>query len=411
MRSAPWCILVSTLLLISSLRARAHPLVEDALDVVIGQDKIVIDARITMEEILLVGANGRDVTPDQWTTLAREHAPYLLKHLRVRADGQLIVGHVTALPFADTSPTASRSQLAPYRLEYPLPTPPKVVLIDQNLLREYEQWTASCILRIRQSDQPKFDTGLLQREKSAEFACEWASGASTQAAPTPATQTEVKLGPTIVAYTRHGIMHILTGYDHLLFVSALVLAATRFWDLIKVVTAFTVAHTLTLMLSVFNLVTLSEHIVEPMIAASIVFVAVQNVFWPRQSRGWTRLAIAFGFGLFHGLGFAGGLKEAMSEMPRVALWAALCAFSLGVEIGHQVVVIPLFTALRALRHWNRQEPAAPIPELPPPDSSPILSYSNIRKSPIDWQARLLKFGSCAISLAGMYYLIQALRPS
>jgi hydrogenase/urease accessory protein HupE len=387
-------------------------MVEDALDVVIGKEKIVIDARITMEEILLVGAIGRDVTPDQWAALAREHGPYLLKHLRIRVDGQLIAGHVTVLPFPDSSPTGSRSQLAPYRLEYPLAAPPNVVLIDQNLLREYEQWTASCILRVRQSDQPKFDTDLLQREKSAEFVCEWTNGASTQpAGTTQPAQTEVKLGPTILAYTRHGIMHILTGYDHLLFVSALVLAATRFWDLIKVVTTFTVAHTLTLMLSVFNLVTLSEHIVEPMIAASIVFVAVQNVFWPRQSRGWTRLAIAFGFGLFHGLGFAGGLKEAMSEMPRIALWAALCAFSLGVEIGHQVVVIPLFTALRALRRGNHEEPNAQLSDLPTPVPSRILSYSSIRESPVDWQARLLKFGSCAISLAGMYYLVQALRPS
>src|SRR5205807_1459282 len=83
---------------------------------------------------------------------------------------------------------------------------------------------------------------------------------------------------------------------------------------------FTVAHTLTLALSVLNIVTLGERVVEPMIAASIVFVAVQNVFWPRQSRGWTRLAVAFAFGLFHGLGFAGGLKEAMAGMPRAALW-------------------------------------------------------------------------------------------
>ena len=128
--------------------------------------------------------------------------------------------------------------------------------------------------------------------------------------------------PTFRAYALHGIEHILTGYDHLLFVTALVLAAGRFWDLVKVVTAFTLAHTITLTLSVLNIVTLRSAIVEPMIAASIICVAVQNIFWPERSTGWARLAIAFSFGLFHGLGFAGGLKDAMTGMPSVALWLA-----------------------------------------------------------------------------------------
>jgi hypothetical protein len=165
-----------------------------------------------------------------------------------------------------------------------------------------------------------------------------------------------------------------------------VLAATSVWDLVKVVSAFTLAHTLTLALSVFNVMTLPSRVVEPMIAASIVFVAVQNVFWPRSSTGWSRLAVAFAFGLFHGLGFAGGLREAMSEMPRMSLWAALIAFSAGVEIGHQMVVIPLFGALYTARNWKAPEPRAEAGR---------------------WISRL---GSCAISLAGVYFFVQAIRP-
>jgi hypothetical protein len=86
-----------------------------------------------------------------------------------------------------------------------------------------------------------------------------------------------------------------------------------------------------------------------MIAASIVFVALQNIVAPAQSRGWTRLAVAFGFGLFHGLGFAGGLLAAMEGMPGVAIATAIIAFSIGVELGHQVVVIPLYLALTPSR--------------------------------------------------------------
>ena len=155
-------------------------------------------------------------------------------------------------------------------------------------------------------------------------------------------------------YLRHGVFHILTGYDHMLFMAALVLAVTSLGDLVKVVTAFTVAHTITLSLAVLRLVNLPAHIVEPMIAASIVVVALQNIFWPRQTHGWSRLAIAFGFGLFHGLGFAGGLLDAMSELPAVAIALAITAFSIGVELGHQAVVIPIYSGL-ALARRVRQE--------------------------------------------------------
>src|SRR5207248_11269167 len=127
------------------------------------------------------------------------------------------------------------------------------------------------------------------------------------------------------AFLRHGIQHILGGYDHLLFVAGLVLAVGSMWDLLKVVTAFTLAHTLTLTLAVLDVVRLSNRIVEPMIAASIVFVALQNLFAPAHSRGLTRIGVAFGFVLFHVLGFAGGLLPAMVGMQGVAVATAIAA--------------------------------------------------------------------------------------
>jgi HupE / UreJ protein len=84
-------------------------------------------------------------------------------------------------------------------------------------------------------------------------------------------------------YCFHGVHHILTGYDHLLFVSMLVRAAETLWDLVKVVTAFTLAHSITLTLVALNLVHQPGWIVEPVIAAGIVFVALQNLFWPKSS--------------------------------------------------------------------------------------------------------------------------------
>ena len=377
--------ILGCVLLIIAPAAVAHPMAENVLDIVISPDRIIIDARISMEEILVAESKGVATNArDHWVEWSRTHGDYVLKHLRVRVDGNKISGHRVPDVFGPTTqPAASASSLIPYRFEYPLTAVPGLVQIDQNLLLEFDAWTAACVVRIRQSDVSEFTSTSLNRESGIELRCEWQPGAATQ--PAAPVTTKVLIWPTIREYTRHGIVHILTGYDHLLFVSALVLAATQLWDLIKVVTAFTVAHTLTLILSVFNIVTLGEHIVEPMIAASIVFVALQNIFFPRQSRGWTRLAIAFAFGLFHGLGFAGGLKDAMVDMPRSALWTALIAFSLGVEVGHQLVVLPLFAALSAIRNWN-----APTPRT-------ILA------------GRLLRVGSIAIAVAGVYFLVQALR--
>jgi hypothetical protein len=97
-----------------------------------------------------------------------------------------------------------------------------------------------------------------------------------------------------------------------------------------------------LSLAAFNLVSLPQWVVEPLISASIVFVALQNVFWRSRATGWSRLGAAIFFGLFHGLGFAGGLFEAMREMQTGTMLLAILAFSIGIEFGHQMVVIPLF---------------------------------------------------------------------
>ena len=369
-----------------------HQVIENALDVVIYRDKVVVDARISIEEVIAMEAETQSPPPERWKDLAAAHEAYVLGHLKIEVDGTVCRGKRAIEPdvmLAKSGPLSELSR-ATYRFEYTLPNPPHTVRIHQDLLRERRGWQCLCVARVRQSDQQVFQSALLSEGRYIEFDCDWnqTRGSAMRTAPTTspaAVGTEVRVWPTIGAYVRYGILHILKGFDHLLFVSALVLAARGLWDLIKVVTAFTIAHTLTLTLSVLNVVTLSERIVEPMIAASIVFVALQNLFWPKQARGWPRLAIAFAFGLFHGLGFAGGLKEAMSEMPVLALGLALAAFSIGVEIGHQVVVLPLFALLKMAREWRASEDRA------------VLS------------TRILKIGSAAISIAGLYFLIQKIR--
>jgi hypothetical protein len=137
-----------------------------------------------------------------------------------------------------------------------------------------------------------------------------------------------------------GIEHIFLGYDHVAFLIAVILWGQRLWPLIKVVTAFTVAHSLTLTLAVLDVVRLPPSIVEPLIAATIVYVAAENFFVRDISKRWRA---TFVLGLVHGFGFAGALRE--YGLPQGALLPALAAFNIGVEIGQVAIVALIFPLL------------------------------------------------------------------
>jgi hypothetical protein len=141
-----------------------------------------------------------------------------------------------------------------------------------------------------------------------------------------------------------GVTHILPGgLDHVLFVLGLALLSPRLGPLLAQVTAFTVAHTLTLALSSYGVVQLSPRVVEPLIALSIVYVAVENVVSPKLRA--SRIVLVFAFGLLHGLGFAGVLGEI--GLPEGQRLTALLAFNIGVELGQLGVIALAAVALAA----------------------------------------------------------------
>ena len=154
-------------------------------------------------------------------------------------------------------------------------------------------------------------------------------------------------------YMRQGIEHILLGIDHLLFVAALLLIVRDWRMLVKTVTAFTLAHSITLALATFGLVRLPPGPVEVLIAASIMLVALEAV---RRERGSTSLAIqgpwivAFAFGLLHGFGFAGALQEL--GLPAGDVPLALLMFNVGVELGQLAFIAVVLTALAAMRRFS-----------------------------------------------------------
>jgi hypothetical protein len=171
-------------------------------------------------------------------------------------------------------------------------------------------------------------------------------------------------------YLVEGVLHIWTGFDHILFLLSLLLPAVlvrslvpgqtwtaapsfrfAFWDVFRVVTAFTVAHSITLSLAALGVVSLPSRLVESAIAASVVLAALNNV---RPVVFGGRWVIAFVFGLIHGFGFAAVLTDL--GLPRDSLLLALVAFNLGVEIGQLAIVtvfLPVAFALRDTRLYRR----------------------------------------------------------
>lgn len=153
------------------------------------------------------------------------------------------------------------------------------------------------------------------------------------------------------AYAQLGIEHILTGFDHLLFVLALLFLVGFNRRLLLTITAFTLAHSMTLALSALGWLTLRSPPVEATIALSIVLVAAEALHkQPTLSRRWPAL-VAFLFGLVHGLGFAGALQEI--GLPQNHLSVALLTFNVGVELGQLLVVGAAFSLYRAAVNWPR----------------------------------------------------------
>jgi hypothetical protein len=140
-------------------------------------------------------------------------------------------------------------------------------------------------------------------------------------------------------YFKLGISHIVPdGFDHILFVISLCLLNTKIKTILWQASAFTVAHTITLALSMKGIIQLPADIVEPLIALSIMFVAIENILMS-ELKAW-RIAIVFMFGLVHGMGFARALNEI--GLPRNKFFTSIFSFNVGVEIGQIIIITLMF---------------------------------------------------------------------
>ena len=149
--------------------------------------------------------------------------------------------------------------------------------------------------------------------------------------------TRRPLHQVIWSYMKIGYVHILPkGTDHILFILGLFLFSARLRPLLSQVTMFTLAHTLTLGLTMAGYISLPDRVVEPLIALSIAYVGFENIYNREQKIGWGRLFMVFGFGLLHGMGFARMLAD--FGMPPNAFFTALFSFNIGVELGQLTII-------------------------------------------------------------------------
>jgi hydrogenase/urease accessory protein HupE len=185
---------------------------------------------------------------------------------------------------------------------------------------------------------------------------------------------------TVKTYITSGVHHIAIGPDHILFVIGLILLGGRVRDLLKIITAFTLAHSITLTLAAQGIFVPPGRIVEPLIALSIVCIGTDNLMALRESsekkRDW-RVIFAFGFGLIHGFGFASVLQE--FGLPQKTLVPALISFNVGVEVGQAAIVCTV---------------------------APLLAWLGTKSE--RWRIHTTRYGSVAIALLGTFWFLQRL---
>jgi hydrogenase/urease accessory protein HupE len=195
-------------------------------------------------------------------------------------------------------------------------------------------------------------------------ATEWLEGGQ-RSAPFALTSPVSPVGRLATAwrYLTLGFTHIVPhGLDHVLFVLGIYLLSGRARSVLWQVSAFTAAHSITLGLSAYGVMTVSPKIVEPLIALSIAYVAIENVFLA-ELKSW-RVVLVFAFGLLHGMGFAGALGEL--GLPRSEFATALLTFNLGVEAGQLAVISAAFLGVGwqcANRPWYRRRIVVPVSTL------------------------------------------------
>jgi energy-converting hydrogenase Eha subunit E len=289
---------------------------------VIGSDRLAV--RLTFDVHTLQRIADLDPDRDQRVTPAELQAAapridrFLRDRVRLELDGR-------------AAPLDSAASLVAFSYQQSWPHPAREVTVLFDVFEDLG--LRHLVLGAFEYAGHSQEVTFTQPEPDYLFDTSYAATAAPDRAPAPKHRS---LTTTLARFFRLGVEHIFLGYDHLCFLLALVVAS-RMRELVKIVTSFTVAHSITLILAALEIARLPSRLVECAIAATIVYVAAENLFRQSTSHRW---ALTFGFGLIHGFGFANVLAEL--GLPTVGRVRCLLAFNVGVEFGQLAIVAAIF---------------------------------------------------------------------
>ena len=334
----------SLIFLLLALPARAHELRPAIADMKFDTEKVSVSIALNLEAVIAgIGAEHDDTDDAPEAALYEELRANDPEALREAFDveAQDFLSNVTM----QTGDTA----LSPTISDLTIPAVGDVDLSRESILTLNAALPAETSAVVFGWDESLGPLILRAPGKTEPYSAYLTEG--TLSDPIPVTGAEARgTLETVWDYIVLGFEHILPkGLDHILFVVGLFLLAARLRPLLWQVTAFTLAHTVTLALGITGVVSISPSIVEPLIAASIVWVCIENIFSEKMAT-W-RPVVVFGFGLLHGLGFAGVLGEI--GLPPSQFITALLSFNIGVELGQLTVIAACFLAVGL---WFRNKP-------------------------------------------------------
>ena len=282
-----------------------------------------------LEKVVRLPAGELELTPAQLQESKSDIDAYLLECLKVQINGKEVEAEPGALEPVHAATVATGQKYISYA-------------------RQHFRFPSAAEVKRVQLSSTLFFTVIRNHQAAVIVSWGGVQKIFTKYGPFELDLTAARLNPTILStaaeFILWGMHHIFVGYDHIAFLMALLLAAQRLRDMVRVVTSFTVAHSITLLLAALDLIRLPGAMTESLIAASIVYVAVENYFITEGSHRWM---LTFAFGLVHGLGFSSVLRERLQDLQSIAI--PVVSFNLGVELGQisiLLVVLPVLTLIR-----------------------------------------------------------------
>lgn len=350
--------------------ARAHDESVSTSDVVVTQREIIwkVDVGLAgLAKVVKLPVAETAMDEAALASVRNEIARYLASGLQLRVDGQPLTAEPGRLePRYETLPETGAPGIARVELALHHRSPRDIQRVEANF-HFFSDLTAQhrALVKVTwgadRRQYTRLGTAQLLLERGQLFPSTW---------------------NTAREFLLWGGEHIFLGFDHIAFLIALLLAITSLKELIKVVTGFTVAHSATLLLAALNVVHVPSRLTEALIAASIVYVAAENLAWGDRTARY-RWVITFGFGLVHGLGFATQLRERLAEVPGGIVLPVL-TFNLGVELGQLAIVCLVFPLLTFARQGQ-------------PERVRLARHRAV-----------MRMGSVPILLLGLFWLVERL---